>query len=98
MTEKNDSQGKPDKPQSKDHVIVVVNGVETAVNVHGNPSLTQVVTDALAQTNNTGQPVENWELRGPDSAPIADLAIKFKKLGLTEAQNLYLNLRAGIGG
>lgn len=90
--------GKPDKPKEKDTVIVVVNGVETTVNIHGNPALSDVVATALQQTNNSGQPLENWELRGPDGTPIPDLSIKVKKLNLELEDRIFLNLRAGIGG
>lgn len=79
-------------------VVVIVNGSATTVSAHGNPSLLEVVTTALELTQNSGQPVENWELRGPDDVPIADLKIKFKKLDLIPGSMLYLNLRAGIGG
>ena len=81
-----------------DHVIVVVNGAATAVAIQGNPSLEEVVETALQQTQNSGQPAEAWELRGPDDAPIADLSTKIKKLDLDEDDRLYVNLRAGIGG
>lgn len=81
-----------------DLVVVVVNGSATTVVVHGNPTLLEIVTAALQQTQNSGQPVENWELRGPDDAPIVDLKTKFKKLDLKAGDVLYLNLRAGVGG
>ena len=92
------SAEKPDKPKDQDTVMVVVNGVETAVNIHGNPALSEVVQVALDQTKNSGQPLENWELRGPNSAPITDLGMKVKKLDLEPHDRLFLNLRAGIGG
>jgi Protein of Unknown function (DUF2604) len=99
---------KPDEVHDTDHsdgdkkdkesVTVVVNGAATVVAIRGNPTLTEVVTDALEQTQNSGQPVENWELRGPDGAPLTDLQIKVKKLDLDKNDQLFLNLRAGIGG
>lgn len=81
-----------------DQVVVVVNGAATTVSIQGNPTLQEVVEAALQQTQNSGQPVENWELRGPDDAPILDLSTKIKKLDLDEHAQLFLNLRAGIGG
>lgn len=91
--------------QAKDHikkekasVTVVVNGASTVVAVLGNPSLQEVASVALEQTQNSGQPLENWELRGPDGTPLHDLAVKFKKLDLADTDKLFLNLRAGIGG
>lgn len=87
-----------DEKKNDDLVAVVVNGNTTMVTVHGNPTLMEIVDTALQQTQNTGQPVENWELRGPDDAPITDLKIHFKKLDLQPGDMLYLNLRAGVGG
>lgn len=86
------------KQKPTDEVVVVVNGAATTVTIHGNPSLLEVVEAALSQTQNSGQPVENWELRGPDDAPILDLEVKIKKLDLGDDDRLFLNLRAGIGG
>lgn len=88
----------PNDKKPSDHVIVVVNGAAITVALKGNPSLQEVVENALHQTQNTGQPVENWELRGPDDTPILDLSTKIKKLDLDETDRLFLNLRAGIGG
>jgi Protein of Unknown function (DUF2604) len=99
---------KPDELNETDHndgdkkdresVTVVVNGAATVVAIRGNPTLAEVVTQALAQTQNSGQPVENWELRGPDGAPLTDLQVKVKKLDFDKSDQLFLNLRAGIGG
>jgi hypothetical protein len=82
----------------RDHVVVVVNGAATTVIIKGNPTLLEVIETALQQTQNSGQPVENWELRGPDDAPILDLSTKIKKLDLEDNDQLFLNLRAGVGG
>lgn len=87
-----------DQKKPSDRVVVVVNGAATTVALKGNPTLLEVVETALEQTQNSGQPVENWELRGPDDAPILDLTTKIKKLDLKETDQLFLNLRAGIGG
>jgi hypothetical protein len=96
MNDKNPA-GK-DKTKDRATVEVVVNGAATAVVAHGNPTLLDIVTRALEQTQNAGQPVENWELRSPDGAPLADLTVHLKKLGLPDDAQLFLNLRAGIGG
>jgi hypothetical protein len=91
---------KPDSPPGHDrhNVDVVVNGVVTTVAIHGNPTLAEIIAIALDQTQNTGQPAENWELRGPDSTPLVDLNVKIKTLDLDVDAKLYLNLRAGVGG
>lgn len=86
------------KNKERATVEVVVNGAAVAVAAHGNPTLLDVVVRALEKTENAGQPVENWELRSPDGAPLADLGVHLKKLDLPDDAQLFLNLRAGIGG
>lgn len=86
------------KDKERATVQVVVNGAAVTVAAHGNPTLLDIVTRALEQTENAGQPVENWELRSPDGTPLADLNVHLKKLGLPDDAQLFLNLRAGIGG
>jgi hypothetical protein len=86
-------------PGAERHQIdIVVNGTPTTVPIHGNPSLSELVELALALSNNTGQPASQWELRGPDSAPLLDLTLKIKNMHLAVDAVLYLNLRAGVGG
>ena len=45
-------------------ITVVVNGQPTVVDAIGDASLSTIIPDALRQTENSGQPPENWELRG----------------------------------
>jgi hypothetical protein len=82
----------------KEMVVVVVNGAPTVVTYHGNPTLEELVVQALQQTQNSGQPVENWELRLADGTPLPDLHEHLKKLNLPHDGQLFLNLRAGVGG
>ena len=82
----------------KESLVVVVNGAPTVVAYHGNPTLLDLVTRALDQTQNSGQPVESWELRTRDGVALQDLSVHVKKLDLADNEELFLNLRAGIGG
>ena len=53
--------------------------------------------DALRQTENSGQPPENWELRDADGN-LLDLDKKFGDYAFPEKGRLFLNLKAGVGG
>lgn len=97
---KSDQSGRAKPPADKGEslVVVVVNGATTAVTFRGNPTLLEIAGRALEQTQNSGQPIENWELRAPDGTPLTDLSVHIKKLQLADDAQLFLNLRAGIGG
>lgn len=82
----------------RETIVVVVNGAPTVVAYHGNPTLFEIVTLALEQTQNSGQPVDSWELRLPNGTPIPNLHEHLKKLDLPHDAELFLNLRAGVGG
>ena len=43
-------------------ITVVVNGQPTVVDAAQDAALGTIIPDALRQTENTGQPAENWEL------------------------------------
>lgn len=91
-------RGKPPADKGDSLVVVVVNGAATVVTFRGNPTLLEIAGRALEQTQNSGQPIENWELRAPDGTPLTDLSVHIKKLELADDAQLFLNLRAGIGG
>lgn len=82
---------------NKIKLVVVVNGAPTVVEANLNAPLRTVVGQALDQTNNTGQPPENWELRD-GAGQILDLGAKIGSFGFGADTRLFLNLRAGVGG
>ncbi|HEY2053443.1 MAG TPA: DUF2604 domain-containing protein [Solirubrobacterales bacterium] len=83
-----------------DHKIdltIIVNGQPTIVEVNQNAELGSVVEKALHQTHTTGQPVDAWELR--DAAGVElDLHKKVKDFNFPPGTQLFLNLKAGVGG
>ncbi|WP_051772754.1 DUF2604 domain-containing protein [Saccharothrix sp. NRRL B-16314] len=83
----------PDKVELQ----VVVNGTPTAVEANPNAPLRSIIGRALAQTDNSGQPVENWELRD-NAGGVLDLDAKIGSFGFGAGTRLFLNLRAGVGG
>ncbi|MXY43535.1 MAG: DUF2604 domain-containing protein [Dehalococcoidia bacterium] len=78
-------------------ITVVVNGQPTVVSTLDNVPLGTIVPEALQQTENTGQPAENWELRDADGN-LLDLNKKIEDYPFTDKTRLFLNLKAGVGG
>lgn len=78
-------------------LVVVVNGTPTVVEANLNAQLRSIIGKALEQTDNTGQPAENWELRD-GAGQILDLSAKIGSFGFAADARLFLNLRAGVGG
>ena len=78
-------------------LTVIVNGQPTQVEANQNAPLHTIIPKALQQTNNAGQPPENWELR--DSAGVElDGSKKIEDFGFGPDTKLFLNLKAGVGG
>ena len=78
-------------------ITVVVNGQPTVVDVLQAAPLGTIIPDALRQTENSGQPPENWELRDADGT-LLDLEKRIEDYGFSEKIRLFLNLKAGVGG
>ena len=78
-------------------ITVVVNGQPTVVDALGDDPLRTIIPDALRQTENSGQPPENWELRDTDGN-LLDLDKKIEDYGFADKVRLFLNLKAGVGG
>lgn len=78
-------------------LTVVVNGSPTEVEGNANAPLKTVVVKALEQTGNVGQPPDNWELRDSAGNEL-DQDRKIGSFGFAAGVQLFLNLRAGVGG
>ena len=78
-------------------ITIVVNGQPTVVDTIEDAPLSTIIPDALRQTENSGQPPENWELRDADGT-LLDLDKKIEDYGFPPKIRLFLNLKAGVGG
>lgn len=79
-------------------LTVIVNGQPISVKkVNLNAPLHTVVHEALKESGNSGQPVENWELRDA-AGQVLDVARKITDYNIAAGANLFLNLKAGVGG
>ena len=76
---------------------IIVNGQPVPVKVHQYDEIREAVAMALKDSGNSGQPIENWQLRD-DSGQIIDIGKKIADSGIKEGAKLFLNLKAGVGG
>lgn len=84
-------------PDPKLTITIVVNGQPIVVEANTNAPLHTVIPKALADTQNVGQPPDQWELRDVAGA-LLDPDKKIGELGLAAGVTLFLNLKAGVGG
>ena len=82
---------------NKISISVIVNGQPVEVEANVNAPLTPVVEKALDKSGNSGQPLENWELRDA-AGQVLELGRKVEDYGFTSGVKLFLNLKAGVGG
>lgn len=84
-------------PANQIELTVIVNGQPTSATANVNAPLHSIIGHALQATGNQGQPPENWELRDMHGAQL-DGSQKVKDLGLHNGDQIFLNLKAGVGG
>ncbi len=79
-------------------LIFIVNGVDVRVEANVNSPLKEARNKALADSNNTGRPMDEWEIHNA-AGQLLDPNKKIEELvGLTDGTRLFLNLRVGAGG
>ena len=84
-------------PQNKFSIVFIVNGVDVQVGVNLNEPIKTGRNRALALSNNTGRPPEEWEIHD-DAGQSLDPSKKVSQIGLKEGDRLFLNLKVGAGG
>lgn len=82
---------------NKREVVVVVNGQPVHLVANTNAPIRTLIPKALELSGNAGQPPESWELRDAGGV-ILDLDRKFEDFGFADDVQLFLNLKAGVGG
>jgi hypothetical protein len=82
---------------NKIQIAVIVNGQPTVVEANVNAPLGTIIPKALEQTGNTGQPPDNWELRDAQGQ-LLDTSQKISSFDFPADVQLFLNLKAGVGG
>lgn len=79
------------------HLIVIVNGQPVPVSAEPHLKLREVAEKALHETGNSGQPLDNWELRDA-AGQVLNLDQTVEQCKLADGTKLFLNLKAGVGG
>jgi len=80
------------------NIVVVVNGHPVPFDhISVKTVLRELVHEALKKSGNSGQPIENWELRDA-AGQILDLHRTLADYGIMSGANLFLSLKAGVGG
>ncbi len=78
-------------------LIFIVNGVDVRVEANVNSPLKEARNRALADSNNTGRPMDEWEIHN-DAGQARDPDKKIADLGLADGARLFLNLKVAAGG
>ncbi len=78
-------------------LIFIVNGVNVRVEANVKEPLKAARNKALADSNNTGRPMDEWEIHNTAGQSL-DPDKKIGELGLTDGTRLFLNLKVGAGG
>lgn len=78
-------------------LTVVVNGVPTTIDANVNAPLRAVAERALAQTQNTGRQLSDWEFKDA-SGQTLDVTRKVGDYPLATGAVLYLTLTVGVNG
>jgi hypothetical protein len=82
---------------NKIELMIVVNGTPYPVEANVNAPLHTVINKALADSKNSGQAPENWQLKLEDGTSL-DPEKKVSTYGFAAGATLFLSLRAGAGG
>lgn len=85
------------KSHNKINLIFIVNGVEVTVEANVHEPLKVARNQALKDSDNTGRPLDEWEVRNTEGTPL-DPNMKIEELTLVEGTRLLLNLKVGAGG
>jgi hypothetical protein len=92
----NDNPGHGGNNEKFITLVIVVNTTPTTVQVNENAPLNAAAEKALAQTHNTGRPLDDYELKLGDR--ILDMNKTAKDYQLKDGTELFLSLKAGTGG
>jgi hypothetical protein len=84
--------------EHKIDIAVVVNGHPVPFDkINVKTVLRELVERALKESGNSGQPIDNWELRDA-GGQILELHRTLAHYGITNGAQLFLSLKAGVGG
>lgn len=76
---------------------IIVNGQAASFEVEERTPVHALISRALAETSNTGQPPENWQLRD-STGNLLDPSGRVMDYNLVDGVTLFLSPKAGVGG
>lgn len=85
------------KKDQKVNLIFIINGQDYSIEANVHAPLIEAVQRALAESDNTGRPPDEWEVRDVSGVLLENNRTP-KDLGLNEGARLFLSLRVGAGG
>lgn len=85
-----------DKDQ-KIKIIFIINGQDYPIEANVNAPLIEAVERALAESDNKGRELDEWEVRDA-SGVLLEKNRTPKDIGLLEGVRLFLSLSVGAGG
>ena len=85
------------KKDQKVSLIFIINGQDYSIEANVHAPLIEAVHRALAESDNTGRPPDEWEVRDVSGVLLENNRTP-KDLGLNEGARLFLSLRVGAGG
>ena len=84
--------------KNKITLIFIINGVDVPVEANLNAPLKVARDKALKDSNNTGRPLDEWEVHTEEGGEALDVNIKCEDLGLNDGDRLLLSLEVAAGG
>jgi hypothetical protein len=82
---------------TKLHVTFVINGEPTSVEGKPDEQLVKLLEKALKESENTGQPVEAWQVTD-EPGNVLDVSKTLAELGIKDGAILLASLKAGAAG
>ena len=83
--------------KNKITLVFIINGVDVPIEANINQPLKVAMNKALKDSDNTGRPVDEWEVHTEEGQDL-DPDKKVEDLELTGGARLLLNLKVGGGG
>lgn len=82
---------------NKVDITIIVNGQPVQIELQLQAPLHVAAQKALNDSGNSGQSLQNWELRDANGQ-VLDTNKKGEDYGIAAGTKLFLNLKAGVGG
>lgn len=93
----NPGQGGGNGGDKKVTLTIIVSGTPTTVEANPKQKLQVIAMKALENTNNTGRPLSDWDLK-TRAGVLLEYENTVESYNLKDGDQLVLSLKAGVGG